>query len=231
MNFEEVQGQNLDLEDNPDKELCRYEFFEIIVRMARTKFIEKGKLNVSISEATKMLLDEFICKASTKQKWHELRRGEIWTLDVHDVLEANQYMIKNFIKWWIANVSKKQGRKMIYLDEIVNRSAKGSEIKPMVDQIPRGYDRTIKEECGMNDDLFTLCYANSKFIIIDEMIDIEKLSQIKYDEFLEFISRVAVCAKFETVGGWTTPPEEEEPEPNSENDDEDLELQKETKGF
>ena len=38
VNFEEVQGETGDLEDNPDKELCRYEFFEIIVRMAKLKF-------------------------------------------------------------------------------------------------------------------------------------------------------------------------------------------------
>lgn len=38
VNFEEVGGNAGDLEDNPDKELCRYEFFEIIVRMAKLKY-------------------------------------------------------------------------------------------------------------------------------------------------------------------------------------------------
>ena len=36
-NFEEEQ-----LDDNDDRNLCRYEFFEIIVRLAKTKFIDKG---------------------------------------------------------------------------------------------------------------------------------------------------------------------------------------------
>lgn len=35
VNFEGVPGG---LDDNPDKELCRYEFFEIIVRMALAKY-------------------------------------------------------------------------------------------------------------------------------------------------------------------------------------------------
>jgi hypothetical protein len=35
VNFEGVPGG---LDDNPDKELCRYEFFEIMVRMAIAKF-------------------------------------------------------------------------------------------------------------------------------------------------------------------------------------------------
>ena len=51
VNFEEVQGEQGDLEDNPDKELCRYEFFEIIVRMAKLKF-EKRKARLSVAEAT-----------------------------------------------------------------------------------------------------------------------------------------------------------------------------------
>lgn len=35
VNYEGVPGG---LEDNPDKELCRYEFYEILVRMACAKF-------------------------------------------------------------------------------------------------------------------------------------------------------------------------------------------------
>jgi hypothetical protein len=36
-NFEIV-----DLDENADRSLCRYEFFEIIVRMAYSKYFEKG---------------------------------------------------------------------------------------------------------------------------------------------------------------------------------------------
>lgn len=55
VNFEEVGGGAADLEDNPDKELCRYEFFEILVRMAKHKFIESKKKKspaLTIAEAT-----------------------------------------------------------------------------------------------------------------------------------------------------------------------------------
>ena len=48
VNFEEVGGTAGDLEDNPDKELCRYEFFEIIVRMAKLKY-ENQKLNLTVA--------------------------------------------------------------------------------------------------------------------------------------------------------------------------------------
>jgi hypothetical protein len=39
VNFEEVGADDGgDLDDNPDNELCRYEFFEILVRIAKLKY-------------------------------------------------------------------------------------------------------------------------------------------------------------------------------------------------
>lgn len=59
VNFEEVGGEAEDLDDNPDKELCRYEYFEIIVRMAKLKY-ENMKLGLTVAQATKKLLDDYI---------------------------------------------------------------------------------------------------------------------------------------------------------------------------
>ena len=61
VNFEEVGGGAADLEDNPDKELCRYEFFEIIVRMAKLKF-ENMKLKLTVAQATQKLITDYIAK-------------------------------------------------------------------------------------------------------------------------------------------------------------------------
>ena len=95
VNFEEVGGAQGDLEDNPDKELCRYEFFEIIVRMAKLKF-ENQKLGLTVAQATQKLIDEYIIKMSLQQQWHGMRSRDIWTLEVHDVLEANLSGIQQF---------------------------------------------------------------------------------------------------------------------------------------
>lgn len=88
VNFEEVQGEAGDLEDNPDQELCRYEFYEIIVRMAKLKF-ENQKLKLSVSESLEKLLKEYIFQSPPSQRWHVKRKDEVWTLPVHDILEAN----------------------------------------------------------------------------------------------------------------------------------------------
>lgn len=55
------------------------------------------------------------------------------------------------------------------------------------------------------------------------MTNIEQLIIIKYDEFLEFIARVASLAKYSGAsGGWTTPPQETEEE-NSNSDGNEIE--------
>jgi hypothetical protein len=47
------------IDDNPDKALCRFEYLEIIVRLANVKFKESG-LVPTHSEALKKILEENI---------------------------------------------------------------------------------------------------------------------------------------------------------------------------
>ena len=53
-NFEEE-----DLDDNPNRELCRYEFLEILVRLADKKYKETKKVK-TYAEALEKLLHECI---------------------------------------------------------------------------------------------------------------------------------------------------------------------------
>jgi hypothetical protein len=73
-NFEEV-----DMENNPDKQLCRYEFFEIIVRIAKEKYVKSRNCRTLI-EAIGKILSENIFKNSDftieGQKW---RDDYLWT--------------------------------------------------------------------------------------------------------------------------------------------------------
>ena len=56
--FIAVNLEEEDLEDNPDRALCRYEFFEILVRIA----IAKYGSSIPAKEALKLFLDEFVYK-------------------------------------------------------------------------------------------------------------------------------------------------------------------------
>lgn len=48
-----------DHSDNDDSALCRYEFYEILVRMAKEKYVAKGTVP-TCAEALTKLLTEFV---------------------------------------------------------------------------------------------------------------------------------------------------------------------------
>jgi hypothetical protein len=53
-NFEEV-----DLDNNDDKSLCRYEFLEIIARLGKIKYFDKDKC-ASIADAAEKIIVDYI---------------------------------------------------------------------------------------------------------------------------------------------------------------------------
>ena len=64
--FVAVNYEEVDLEENDDNSLCRYELLEIVVRMAKIKYKDKGEC-ATIAESTQRILEEFIIPNS-----HEL---------------------------------------------------------------------------------------------------------------------------------------------------------------
>ena len=44
-----------------------------------------------------------------------------------------------------------------------------------------------------------MCFANSKFPLVDEMDHVEELLCLKFDEFLEFIVRLADMSTFKSL--------------------------------
>ena len=61
VNFEEVE-----LENNDDKSLCRYEFLEIIARLAKIKYYD-SKICKSISAATEKMIKDSMLPNSIEQ--------------------------------------------------------------------------------------------------------------------------------------------------------------------
>ena len=84
VNYEEV-----DLEENDDNSLCRYEFLEIIVRMAKIKYKDKGVCE-TVAEATQKLIEEYIIPNSKEHMpWQGFRKNRLWNLDCDDLFKAN----------------------------------------------------------------------------------------------------------------------------------------------
>jgi hypothetical protein len=61
--LEKQEGDN-----NPDNALCRYEFLEVVVRLAKAKYMETG-VTKSYSESVKLLFNNNINKFDQSEPW------------------------------------------------------------------------------------------------------------------------------------------------------------------
>ncbi len=75
-------------DENPDKELCRFEFFEILLRIGDFKYKQKGVCS-SYSEALEKVVKDHVFANYKPMPWQEFRDRELYTVEVNDVLEAN----------------------------------------------------------------------------------------------------------------------------------------------
>ena len=92
-NFEEEQ-----LSDNDDRNLCRYEFFEILVRIAKTKYLERNICNTHWEATEKLILEFLLPNSIDKMDGQKFRDEQLWTLDVNDLFELNAVGIKTIYK-------------------------------------------------------------------------------------------------------------------------------------
>ena len=76
------------MEENPDRSLQRFEFIEILFRIAEVKY--KVNKQGTFSEAFEKLCHEYIFKNYIPEPWQAFRDNHLWKLEPHDVLEANQ---------------------------------------------------------------------------------------------------------------------------------------------
>eukprot|EP00347_Sterkiella_histriomuscorum_P012154 403369687 len=89
----------VEMDENPDKELCRFEMLEILVRIAGAKYKETG-ITKTYSEALQMLLENHVLPHCQGLKWQEFRDEELWCLEVNDTLEANIEGLKKLFNYF-----------------------------------------------------------------------------------------------------------------------------------
>ena len=94
---------NVELEDqeaNDDRSLCRFEFYEIIVRLAKTKFYERGD-SPSISHAVeRLIVDNILAHQHLKFGSKEWRHNCLWTVEINDLIRANLDKLKKIFDSW-----------------------------------------------------------------------------------------------------------------------------------
>ena len=84
------------LEDNPDRDLCRYEFLEILVRIATTKY-KDTKMVETHKEALSKLLEQIKANSVIKFTGYAFKKEEVWVLEVDDLLRTNIPNIRKVI--------------------------------------------------------------------------------------------------------------------------------------
>ncbi|CAI2385868.1 unnamed protein product [Moneuplotes crassus] len=172
-NFEEV-----DMEDNPDKLLCRYEFYEILVRIANQKYI-KSKALSSLPMAVARLLTENIFENSehvlSGQLWRE---DYLWTINIDDLYKANLSSLKSIFVMF----RKKRTNYWSLKDSLY----------------------VCRNELDINIEAkeVQLAFSLAKMTVVDEMEESEKLDRLEFVEYLEFIARLGqiVFIKNSTMG-------------------------------
>lgn len=80
---EKCEGNN-----NPAEGLIRYEFLEIIVRIANGKYRETG-VTKSYADATKLLITNNLQKFDLSQPWDVWRQKVLYTCEVNDLMDPN----------------------------------------------------------------------------------------------------------------------------------------------
>ena len=87
--FISVKNNPVTMEGKDNTSICRYEFFESLVRIAQQKYFDTG-LCESVSDALKRTIEEDILKNFPLDGWQEFRNENPWLLHVSDVLFVNK---------------------------------------------------------------------------------------------------------------------------------------------
>lgn len=154
------------MEVNPEKALCRFEFYEILVRVAHVKYKETGICS-TYADALQMLLKENIFKYANPEPWQEFRDEELWTLDVNDIFEANIEGLKK-----VYSVYWEPRKKYMTYQDAQNLFMKDTPLN------------LIEKEA-------IFCYGLSKMTVVTESDSSWQYKQLKFVELLEMIGRVA----------------------------------------
>ena len=171
-NFEEE-----DLEENDDNSLCRFEFMEIIARMAKTKYFDKGVCKTVWESCRKMLREYIIPNTVEVMEWQGFRDNQLWCLDVDDLFKANQAGVAGL---WRTYGTNGKGKNRLF--------SKDDGLRMLADAaVPLADKKAV------------LAYALSKQTVANEMGDFDKYNQMNLTEFHEYLGRLAALLYSEAM--------------------------------
>lgn len=145
--------------------LARFEFWELLVRIANNKYRESGQVQ-TYSQALEKLITEKLLVYETVP-WQGFRDKELWVIDVHDILDANLENLNKIYKTYFTSV-----KKYVVFEDII---------------------ALFTRDCPLNisesDLLF--CFGMCKMAVTNEPSQFKQYQVMLFPEFLEFIGRAS----------------------------------------
>lgn len=160
-NFEAENQPN-----NPDKQLIRFEFIELLIRIAGAKYKETGVCK-TWTDAFEKLWEDNILPASEMHLWQGFRDQQLYTVEVNDLFMANDELIRKVYQRYYT-LTKKYMSAEDAIELFCNES-----------------------DCGLTNKEAQYCHAMSKMTNPNENDNSERYTKLQYPEFLEMIGRVA----------------------------------------
>ena len=148
-----------------ERELHRYEFVEVIVRLSLVKYKEP-KIHEKLHDATLAILENDILPNNVGVDGYNFRKEHMYNLKCNDIFKNNDAVIRRLFESFL-NPSKKY----ITLEECTKLLKKA--------------------DLNINDYKVSPCYTESMMSKIDTLSDLSALQQMRYIEFLVFIARVS----------------------------------------
>lgn len=158
---------------NTAKDLIRYEFLEVLVRIAKVIYVDTG-ICTTYTAALESLFNAITPNFHPFQTWQRWREEELWTNECNQILEANQWGLRRLYDGLINEKNPTVVRKQITMKEAVELFTVSCGLK------------LSAKDCKY-------CFGMSKMTIANEEFDHEKYSKMMFVEFLEMIGRVAVA--------------------------------------
>jgi hypothetical protein len=150
-------------EDNPDRDLCRFEFYEILARLGAAKYKDSGQAK-TWDAATRILIEQNVLPNNPNMGGQSFRDKWIWTLPIDDLFRVN-----------LENLQKLHS--LYSTDRKVRLDVDGC--------------LEMMESVQIGESEMRIAYSFSKMTIVDEMDQKNRYGNMNITELIDFICRCA----------------------------------------
>ena len=163
----------------PSNGLKRFEFLEIIVRLANSKYLEP-KLVKTYAEATEKLITECVLPYYVPEPWQEFRDKALWTIDVNDLLESNLENLDLVYRRF-----RTPTKQFLDLEDCINLCTRDTNL-------------------GISEKDILFCFGYCQMTVVNEEKHWKQYHTLQFVEFLEFVGRLAHF-RFKSSSGASQP--------------------------